>query len=109
MIYHYKTTFLVFLLVISFCSYSQQIVQTPKDILIVCQKDQQFIGKPLSTLFKEIKPPIRLVLAEGGWSEVAPRFTFFFTSMQVYQKYRREDKFPLRLTVYIRDPFKWEW
>ncbi len=28
--------------------------------------------------------------------------------MDVYKKYRREDKFPLRLTVYFKEPFKWE-
>jgi hypothetical protein len=85
-------------------------VQTPEDIYLICQKDDQFIGKPLKFLFREIKPAITLVLPREGWvPEVAPLFTFFFTSMDVYKKYRQQDKFPLRLTVYLRDPFKWQW
>lgn len=104
-----RAIFLFFLLVIGVCSYSQQMVRTPKDINIICQHDDKFIGKPLKFLFQEIKPAITLVLPREGWvPEVAPRFTFFFTSMDVYKKYRQQDKFPLRLTVYLRDPFKWE-
>ena len=110
MYYYPRTTFLVFLLVIGLSTYSQQMVQKPKDIYIICQKDNQFIGKPLKFLFNEIKPAITLVLPQEGWfPEVAPMFTFFFTSMDVYKKYRREDKFPLGLTVYLKDPFSWEW
>lgn len=85
-------------------------VQTPKDIYLICQKDDQFVGKPLKFLFREIKPSIKLVLPREGWvPEVAPLFTFFFTSMYVYRKYRQQDKFPIRLTVYLKDPLKWEW
>jgi len=84
-------------------------VQTPKDIILLCQKDEQFIGKPLKSLLEEIKPTIRLVLAREGWiPEVAPLFTFFFTSKQVYDRYRLNGTFPLRLTVYLKEPFKWE-
>jgi hypothetical protein len=104
-----KSVVLAFFMAACTSGRSQQMVQTPGHLLILCQKDAQFIGRPLKDLFKEIKPPIRLVLAEGGWAEVAPRFTFFFTSIQVYKNYRRQDQFPLRLTVYLKDPFKWEW
>ena len=101
---------LLLLLVVGVGSYSQPMVQTPKDIHMLCQKDNLFVGKPLEFLLKEIKPVIRLVLAREGWvPEVAPLFTFFFTSMDVYKKYRQKDSFPLRLTVYLREPFKWEW
>ncbi len=104
-----KCVILIFLLTVSICCYAQQMVQTPKDLFIVCQKDEQFIGKPLKTLFMEIKPPIKLVLAEGGWVERAPRFTFFLTSKQVYDKYRRDDKFPIRITVFLKETFEWTW
>jgi hypothetical protein len=107
--YHQRTIFPVFLLVVGLCSYSQQMVQTPKDIDIICQHDDKFVGKPLKYLFQEIKPAITLVLAQEGWvPEVAPRFTFFFIPMNVYKKYRQQDKFPLRLIVYLRAPFQWE-
>lgn len=59
-----------------FC-HAQQMVQTPKDILIVCQKEKEFISKPLKSLLKELKPPIKMVFAEGGWAEKAPQFVFF--------------------------------
>lgn len=99
----------LFLLSICWCGYSQQMVQTPKDLYLICQRDDQFIGKPLKCLFQQIKPTITLVLSREGWvPEVAPLFTFFFTSMEVYKKYRGQDKFPLRLTVYLKDPYKWE-
>lgn len=99
----------LFLTIIYLVGYSQQMVQTPKDIDIICQKDDLFVGKPLKFLFKELKPSITLVLPREGWiPEVAPLFTFFFTGINVYRKYRQQDKFPLRLTVYLKDPFQWE-
>jgi len=101
--------FFLFLLSISWCGYSQQMVQTPKDINLICQKDDQFVSRPLKLLLQEIKPAILLVLPREGWvPEVAPMFTFFFTSMDVFNQYRRQNKFPLRLTVYLRDPYKLE-
>src|SRR4051812_22970968 len=94
---------------ISFCCAAQQIVQTPKDIFVVCQRENEFIGKPLKDLFKEIKPQIKLVLASGGWAEEAPRFAFIFTSIDVYKKYRQEDKFPISLIVIPKETFDWDW
>ena len=108
--YFQRNLVLVFLLMVSLCSYSQQMVQKPKDLYNICVRDDLFVGKPLKVLFQQIKPTRTLVLPREGWvPEVAPRFTFFFTSMAVYKKYRRQDSFPLRFTVYLRDPFEWEW
>lgn len=108
--YFPKPSFLLLLLFVSFCSYSQQMVQTPKDLFLICQHDMQFIGKPLKELFKEIKPQIKLVQAREGWvPEVAPLFSFFFTSIDVYKNYRQQEKVPLHLIVYIKEPFKWEY
>lgn len=104
-----RIAFFLLLLGACFNSQAQQIVQTPGDIFILCAKDSQFIGKPLKYLFNEIKPPIRLVLAREGWAEEAPMFTFFFTTMEVYNRYRIANKFPLRLRVYLEKPFKWEY
>jgi len=105
----YKLVAYVLLVSISLGCFAQQMVQTPADLLTVCQKDEQFIGKPLKTLFNQIKPPIILTLADGGSVEQAPHFTFFFTSVQVYEKYRQQDKFPLRIRVYVKEIFKWKW
>ena len=35
-------------------------------------------------------------------------YLFFHFDGYIYTKYRQEDRFPLRLTVYLRDPFKWD-
>src|SRR5438309_10280765 len=85
---------------------AQQLVQTPKDLYLLCVRDQEFIGKPLRELFRQIKPPIRLVLARGGSGEEAPRFAFFFTSIQVFDQYSRQGSFPLELIVWVKEPFE---
>jgi len=105
--YLYNSALLTFFVVFSFCSRAQQMVQTPKDIIIVCQKDNEFVGKPLKALLKEIKPPIRMVFAEGGWAEQAPQFAFFFIYKQRFDNYRRQGKLPLRLQVYVKEFFQW--
>ena len=77
--------------------------------LLYVKKMNSLLVKSLKFLFKEIKPPIKLVLAEGGSAERAPHFTFFFTSMSLYEKYRQQDKFPLRITVFQKETFEWNW
>jgi hypothetical protein len=78
-------------------------VQTQKDIIALCRDEEQFVGKPLTALFSEIKPEIKLVLAEEGSAERPPTFVFFFTSKSVYARYRKQDKLPLRLSVYVKE------
>jgi hypothetical protein len=108
--YFKKSIPFFFLIVIRFPSYGQQMVQTPMDAFLVCQRDDEFIGKPLTTLLKEIKPPIKMVYAREGSTEQAPMFSFFFTSRQGFDKQRRKGKLPLRITVYLKEAFKWkEW
>ena len=100
------TVFFLSLIAPFFC-HAQQMVQKPKDIFIVCQKENLFIGKPLKVLLKELKPPIKIVFAEGGWSEQAPQFHFFFMSKQEFDNCRRQAKLPLRLNVYVKEFFQW--
>lgn len=80
--------FALLLLLETLCLYghAQQLVQSPKDLPLLCARDNQFIGKPLIVLLNEIKPPIRMVYADEGGDGRAPRFSFFFTSMKVYEK-----------------------
>jgi hypothetical protein len=107
--FFYKTTVFSFFVVFTICCPAQQMVQLPKDILTVCQKDDQFIGKPLKVLFNEIKPRIILVLFEEGGDERTSHFTFFFTTKEVFNKYRQQNQFPLRITIVFKEPFKWTW
>ena len=106
----YIRVLIVFFLITAmiFC-HAQQMVQTPKDIFNLCQKDKEFIGKPLRVLLKEIKPPIKMVFAEGGWAEQAPKFFFFFMSKQDYDSCGRQGNLPLRLVVYVSEFFQWSY
>lgn len=90
-------------------SFCQQLVQNPKDLLLVCAGDKQFIGKPLKVLFDEFKPSIQLVFPEGGHQERLAHFTFFFSTKKVFDKYRRQDKFPIHITVFLKETFMWKW
>ena len=78
-------------------------------IAVVPQKEDEFTGKPLKDLFKEIKPSIRLVLPEGGGDCRPTFFIFYFTTKQVYDGYRRQGKFPLSLKVYLKGKFEWSY
>lgn len=104
-----QSAFLLLLLIVGFTGYTQQLVQTPKDLYLLCQHDDRFVGKPLKYLFSELKPRVTFVFAREGWKpEVAPLFAFFFTSRVVYDQYRRANQFPLQLKVYVSEPFKWD-
>ncbi len=89
-----------------FCQ-AQQLVQTAKDIHVVCRKENEFLGRPLKALLQELKPAIKMVFAEGGWAEQAPHFSFFFMPKQGFDSCRRQGSLPLRLTVYVKDFFQW--
>lgn len=87
----------------------QQLVQNPKDLLLVCAQDEHFIGKPLKVLFDEFKPAIKLVFPEGGHQERLAHFTFFFSTKKVFDKYRRQHEFPIHITVFLKETFNWTW
>jgi hypothetical protein len=93
----------------SFYSEAQQLVQSPNDLLILCQKDNQFIGKPLTSLLMEIKPSIKIVFAQGGWAEQAPAFFFYFMSRTQFDSCRSKGTLPLRLVVYVKEYFQWSY
>ncbi len=88
---------------------SQKMVQTPSDLVLLCQNDGEFVGKPLVNLLNKLKPAVRMVFAEGGWSEVAPSFSFYFMTKQQFDTCRNANNTPLRLTVYTKEFFKWEY
>jgi hypothetical protein len=96
--------FLLFLAATSFCK-AQQMVQIPKDIHIVCHKENEFIGRPPKALLSELKPSIKMVLAQGGWAEQAPQFSFFFMSKQAFDSCLIQGNLPLRLSVNVKEIF----
>lgn len=102
-----KITLLICFYTLGLNSQAQQLVQTPKDLGLLCRDEEHFIGKPLKILFSELKPEITLVLAEEGGLERAPMLIFFFVTKSIYTNYRKQDKFPIRLRVYLKEPFTW--
>lgn len=84
-------------------------VQTTNDLFLICQNDGEFSGKPLKNLLDQIEPPIGMAFAEGGWIERVPRFDLFFMSKQQYDSCRNKGQIPLRLTVYTKEFFKWDY
>jgi hypothetical protein len=105
----YKSFVFLYILFITNDSYAQKMVQTPRDLPLLCQNDGEFVGKSLKSLLDQIEPSIGMVFAEGGWSEVAPRFSFYFMMRQQFDSCRNAEKTPLRLTVYTKEFFKWEY
>jgi hypothetical protein len=101
-----KYLVLFFIVTTTSCQ-SQQLVQKPMDIYILCQREDEFIGKTLRALLDELKPTIKIVFAEGGWAEKAPQFFFFFMSKQGFDSCRKQGNLPLRLNVYVKDFFQW--
>lgn len=92
--------------VISSCQ-AQKMVQKTSDAKKLEINKNQFIGKPLSILLKEIAPKIETALGSPGTNERAGYFNFYFASKAEYDKYRAKEKFPLTIKVYIKDSFEW--
>lgn len=105
----YNILVFLFVLFTATGSYAQKMVQTPRDLLLLCQNDGVFLGKSLKSLLDQIEPSIGMVFAEGGWSEVAPRLSFYFMTKQQFDSCRNVEKTPLRLTIYTKEFFKWEY
>ncbi|HEV8271234.1 MAG TPA: hypothetical protein VGQ04_07995 [Chitinophagaceae bacterium] len=97
---------LLFLLGVSSCQ-AQKMVQKTSDAKKLEINKNQFVGKPLSVLLKEIGPKIETALGSPGTNERAGFFSFYFAPKAEYDKYRSQEKFPLTIKVYIKDSFEW--
>ena len=93
--------------IISSCK-AQKMVQKTSDAKKLEINKNQFVGKPLSILLKEIGPKIETALGSPGTNERAGFFSFYFASKGEYDKYRAQDKFPLTIKVYIKEIFEWD-
>ncbi len=98
---------IVFLLVITASCHSQKMVQKTSDAKKLEINKNQFIGKPLNVLLKEVGPKIETVLGSPGSSERPGFFNFYFTPKAEYDQYRAQEKFPLTIKVYIKESFEW--
>jgi len=98
----------ILLLVIATSSRAQKMVQKTSDARKLEINKNQFIGKPLSILLKEIGPRIETALGSPGTNERPGFFNFYFATKAEYDKYRTQDKFPLTIKVYIKESFEWD-
>lgn len=98
----------IFFTAITVSCYSQQMVQSQQDAKKLEINKEQFIGKPLKDLLKEIKPKIKTALGAPGSSELPSFFNFYFTAKKDYDKYRAKNKFPLTIKVYVKGTFEWD-
>ena len=102
----FKTTF-IFLLIANYSCYAQQMVKTTNDAKKLELNEKQFIGRPLKTLLKEINPKIERVIGSPGNIERPGYFIFYFIPNKDYNLYRKKNKIPLTVKVYIKEPFEW--
>jgi len=95
------------LLFMGILSCRAQMVQTVTDAKKLEINENQFIGKPLSDLFKEIKPEIKRVNVSPGGGETNSFFDFYFLSNEEYYKNRGEGKEPMGIRVYTKEIIPW--
>jgi len=97
-----------------FCSASlfcraQQLVQTTNDVYKLVENKQEFIGKPLSNLLAQIKPPIKRVAAMAG-GEAPSCFLFWFLSdSEFHARGKVTEKPSIRIYVQVTESnFDWD-
>jgi hypothetical protein len=88
--------------------HAQKMVQKTNDAKKLEINKNQFIGKPLKDLLKEIKPKIETALGSPGTNERPGFFNLYFASKSEYDNDRAQDKFPLTIKVYIKESFEWD-
>lgn len=94
------------LIIVSSCD-AQSMVRTIDDTKKLELNKDQFIGKPLNILLKEIVPRIQTVIGSQGSSETPSFINFYYTQKSDYNKYRSQGKFPLTIKVYLQGNFHW--
>lgn len=115
-----KTLFMKFLLkifaialliAITVSGYSQQMMRTLNDAQKLKANEKSFIGKPLKTLLKEIGPEIKMVSANPSTSNQTQLgyLIFRFVDAKKYDSCRAKKKYPLQITVFVKEPFEWDY
>lgn len=100
----FKILLLSFMLITA-TSCKAQMVQTVNDAKKLEINQDEFVGKPLSNLLRQIKPKIKraLILPEVGANSY---IVFNFLDNSGYNKYKANGKTPLTIRLYIQGPFK---
>lgn len=104
----FKSSILAAVLFFTTCCSAQKFVQTKADVKKLQTYEKQFIGKPLKVLLNEIEPKIETAIARSSNSSQASFFNFYFTPKNEYNRFRKQNKFPLTIKVYIKGSFVWD-
>jgi hypothetical protein len=101
--------FATFFILNNSCS-AQPIMRTVADAQKIKANENLFIEKPLKLLLKEIGPKIKLVSANpSNNTQVRLGYlTFRFVDMKSYDSSRATNKYPVQITVFVKEPFKWD-
>lgn len=72
-------------------------------------KEQNYIDRPLSLLLKDIGPAITSVLASPSNDNKVRlgSLTFRFQDTATMQEIRNRGKQPISITVFLKEPFEW--
>lgn len=72
--------------------------------------EQLFVEKPLKDLLKEIKPEIKMVNANPSENNTTRLgyLIFRFVDIQTFDSLRSKGKYPLQITVFVKEPFIWD-
>ena len=105
----FKILLLVFILITA-TSCRAQLVQTVMDAKKLEINKDKFIGKPLSSLLKQIKPQIKSVLVIPGSSERLSTICFYFLPHSDIHKFKEETgKNPVEIWIRLKEyDFKWD-
>lgn len=96
---------LSFFLVVTAISCKAQLVQTTNDVKKLIENKTVFIGKPLKVLLKEVKPEIKMAIGMPGGGTSPNYFRFLFVNYKSYLTYKNENKTPLTVKVFLKEPF----
>ena len=105
----FKTFLFLFVSLTAF-SCKAQLVQTVMDAKKLEINKDKFIGKPLSSLLKQIKPQIKSVLVIPGSSEQLSTICFYFLPHSDIHKFKEETgKNPVEIWIRLKEyDFKWD-
>ncbi|WP_156522641.1 hypothetical protein [Arachidicoccus ginsenosidimutans] len=86
-----------------------QLMQNLNDAHKIADNKNQFIGKPLKYLLREIKPDIKMVIPGEGNNYKPSSFSFLFITKKQYEEYSTKKATPLTIKVMVKENFKWDW
>ncbi len=100
-------SFILFMLLASSCS--GQIMKTLDEAQTLKDSSQKFIGKPLKYLLKEIKPEIKMAIADPSSSNQTRLgvIMLMFVDPKDYYQLRNKGKSPLRIVIRVKEYFDW--